>query len=80
MKLTQLHYFVTVCRYGSIARAVDVLHISQPSISAVIRELEYEFGVNLFIREGKTLVLTHEGQILFEQAEDLLKHAEKIER
>ena len=40
MKLTQLHYFVTVCRYGSIARAVDILHISQPSISAAIRELE----------------------------------------
>lgn len=80
MKLSQLHYFVTVCRYGSIARAVDVLHISQPSISAAIRELEHEFGVNLFIREGKSLTLTHEGQSLFEQAEDLLKHAEKIER
>ena len=80
MKLTQLQYFVTVCRYGSIARAVDVLHISQPSISAAIRELEHEFGVNLFIREGRTLTLTHEGQSLFEQAEDLLKHAEKIER
>lgn len=80
MKLTQLHYFVTVCRYGSIARAVDVLHISQPSISAAIRELEHEFGVNLFIREGKSLTLTHEGQALFEQAEDLLKHAERIER
>lgn len=80
MKLTQLHYFVTVCRYGSIARAVNVLHISQPSISAAIKELEYEFGVNLFIREGKTLTLTHEGQLLYEQAEDLLKHAEKIER
>ncbi len=80
MKLTQLNYFTAVCRSGSIARATDILHISQPSVSAAIRELEGEFGVRLFLREGRNLTLTSEGQLLFELAEDLLAHAGRVEK
>ena len=43
MKLTQLRYFVTVCEFGTLAEAARILHITQPSISAALKELEEEF-------------------------------------
>ena len=80
MKLTQLRYFVTVCEFGTLAEAARILHITQPSISAALKELEEEFGVRLFARQGRTLRLTEAGQTLYAQASDLLKHAENVEQ
>ncbi|MBO7289618.1 MAG: LysR family transcriptional regulator, partial [Clostridia bacterium] len=48
MNINQLKYFNTVCEYGKVSLASQILHISQPSLSAAIKELEHEFGVNLF--------------------------------
>jgi DNA-binding transcriptional LysR family regulator len=50
MKLQQLTYFITACQLGSISLAAEALHVSQPSISMAIRELEREFGVTLTVR------------------------------
>ena len=61
MKLSQLRYFQAACHLGSITAAAQLLHISQPSISAAIKELETEFGVSLLNRKYRGFSLTHEG-------------------
>lgn len=78
MKLLQLQYFVTACKYNNITRASEELHISQPSISNAIKELEAEFGVTLFKRLKKGFTLTREGELLLHHAQELLQHAERI--
>ena len=60
-----LRYFWTVAKEGSLSRAAAKLHVSQPSISEQIHELELSFGVKLFQREGRRNVLTDAGQIAF---------------
>ena len=50
MKLVQLEYFCAVSRCQSITQAASELYVTQPAISAAIRELEKEFSVNLFVR------------------------------
>lgn len=79
MKLTQLLYFQTVCHYNSVTKAAQVLNVSQPSISASIRNLEDEFGVNLFRRINQRLILTNEGSFLLEHATQLLDMADSLE-
>lgn len=78
MKLQQLRYFTATCRLGSISRAAEALHVSQPSVSMAIRELEREFGVALIARRYQGFSLTDEGAILQEMAESLLRHAEHV--
>jgi len=66
-----LRYFWTVAKEGSLARAAGKLHVSQPSISEQIRELESALGEKLFRREGRTNKLTDVGQVVFGYAEDI---------
>lgn len=77
MNLNQLSYFNAVCVHQSISKAADQLHISQPSLSAAIRELENEFGVTLFTRHYRGVRLTEEGQTLYALSKDLLSRAEQ---
>ena len=78
MKLTQLYYFQTICKYQNITRAATELHISQPSLSNAIKELENEFGVPLFFRLSKGLALTDEGRVLLAETDKLLQQAEHL--
>ena len=66
-----LRYFWTVAKEGSLARAAERLHVSQPSISEQIRELEEALGEKLFRREGRAKKLTEAGQIVFGFAEEI---------
>ena len=66
-----LRYFWTVAKEGSLARAAEKLHVSQPSISEQIRELESAFGEKLFQREGRNNKLTATGRIVFGYAEEI---------
>jgi len=66
-----LRYFWTVAREGSLARAAATLHVSQPSISEQIRELESALGEKLFRREGRSNTLTDAGQIVLGFAEEI---------
>lgn len=66
-----LRYFWTVAKEGSLARAAAKLHVSQPSISEQIRELESAFGEKLFRREGRSNKLTDAGQVVFGYAEEI---------
>lgn len=80
MKLTQLEYFCQVYRLGSVSRAAEALNMTQPSISAAIRELETEFGMTLFAREGRGIRPTGQGDIFYEHAQSLLTHAGSFSR
>ena len=73
MTLVQLRYFRAVCAHKNITRAARELHISQPSLSKSIRDLERELGLSLFYRLHTGLVLTEEGTRLLEAAEALLR-------
>jgi len=66
-----LHYFWTVAREGSIARATKVLGVAQPTISGQIRELERAIGEKLFERRGRNLVLTGTGHVVARYAEEI---------
>lgn len=79
MKLTQLRYFQTICKHNNLTRAAAELHVSQPSLSNAMRELEEEFGISLFYRLSKGLALTKEGRFLLEEADKLLAQADRLE-
>lgn len=77
--LKQLRYFVATAEAGSVTGAGQVLHVSQPSISAAIQQLEERFGVTLFIRHhAQGLSLTTAGRRLLNEAKSLLSHAEDL--
>jgi DNA-binding transcriptional LysR family regulator len=78
LKLSQLRYFQTICKYNNITRASNALHVSQPSLSNVIKDLEAEFGVTLFYRLSKGLVLTEEGALFLDKATDILERADAL--
>ena len=72
MVLHQLKTFVTVAREGSITRASERLHLSQPAVSAHIKAIEETLGLSLFERTAKGMSLTSDGQRLFDKAEQTL--------
>lgn len=83
MELRVLHYFLAVAREQSILRAAESLHLSQPTLSTQIRNMEEELGKQLFIRGTKgsrKITLTEEGMILKKRAEEILNLVEKTEK
>lgn len=66
-----LRYFWTVAKEGSLARAAAKLHVSAPSISEQVRELESALGEKLFRREGRNNKLTEAGQVVLGYAEEI---------
>jgi LysR family transcriptional activator of nhaA len=66
-----LRYFWIVAKEGGLRQAAARLHVSQPSISAQIRELEEALGERLFRRQGRTNVLTDAGQIALRYADEI---------
>ena len=61
MEIRVLRYFLTVVREKGINRAAEVLHITQPTLSRQLSQLEKEVGVTLFHRGSKKITLTNEG-------------------
>lgn len=78
MELRILQYFLAVVREENISRAADVLHITQPSLSRQMAQLENELGAQLFVR-GKHLQLTDAGVMLRRRAEEVVDLMGKIE-
>ena len=66
-----LLYFWAVAKEGSLRRASEVLHVSQPSISAQLKQLEDSLGAALFTRTTRRLVLTDTGQTVLQYAEEI---------
>ena len=66
-----LLYFYIVAREGSIARATEVLNLTQPTISAQLRALEESLGEKLFEKSGRKLVLTEIGKVVYRYADEI---------
>ncbi|NWK83624.1 LysR family transcriptional regulator [Staphylococcus sp. GSSP0090] len=79
MELKTLHYFVRIAKEESITRAANALHITQPTLSRQIKDLEKELGVKLFNRSNHNIHLTDEGLLLKNRAEALLEMSDKIQ-
>ncbi|WP_279404005.1 LysR family transcriptional regulator [Secundilactobacillus kimchicus] len=65
MEIRVLRYFVAVVTERNISRAAEKLHISQPTISRQLKDLEAELGVTLFERGSRTIGLTSAGKYFF---------------
>lgn len=76
MTLKQLEYFLAVCKYENITRAAENLHVSQPSITTSIKNLEEYLGVALIDRSSKKISITEEGKLLAKRAVKILKSVE----
>jgi DNA-binding transcriptional LysR family regulator len=72
MDIYQLRTFVVVAREGSVTRASEVLHLSQPAVSAHIKAMEDGLGLSLFQRTPRGMSLTRDGQRLLSKAEQTL--------
>lgn len=71
MDIRLLTYFIAVAKHQNITHAAKSLHIAQPALSVAIKKLEAQLELELFRREQRKLLLTHEGEVL-------LLHAKKI--
>lgn len=76
--LRLIRYFVTVAEEGNVTRAAERLHISQPSLSAAIQQLESQLGVELVVRIGRRIEITPAGELLHDRGRDLLNQADAI--
>lgn len=77
MELRDLRYFSAVAEELHFGRAAERLHMTQPALSRQIQALETELGVQLFQRTKRNVQLTMAGQTLFEEAKQILHHAEQ---
>ena len=80
MEIRVLRYFLTVVREQSITKAAEVLHITQPTLSRQLAQLEDDIGVRLFDRGSRKISLTNEGMLLRRRAEEILQLVDKTEK
>jgi DNA-binding transcriptional LysR family regulator len=78
MDLRHLRTFITVVEQGTVSRASQQLHVAQPALSRQINDLEAEFGVKLFDRVRRRLVLTGDGEQLLEHCRTVLGAADGL--
>ena len=70
MEFRVLKYFLVIAREKNITRASKLLHITQPTLSRQIQQLEQEFGTELFKRGKHNLTLTTAGMLLYRRAQE----------
>lgn len=78
MTLNQLYYFQMIAKYENYHKAAEELYISQPSLSRSIASLETEFGISLFEKSGRGIVLTKGGQLFLEYAQRIIEDCEIV--
>lgn len=79
LDLRQLRYFIAVAETENVARAAELLHISQSPLSRQIKQLEEQLGVLLFERQRQRIRLTQEGRDLLGEARALMANAQRVE-
>ena len=77
MELRVLRYFLGVAREGSMTGAARRLHVTQPTLSRQLQDLEEELGQKLFLRGSHSVTLTREGMLLRKRAEEILEMVQK---
>ena len=79
MEFRVLQYFLAVAREQSVSGAAEYLHLSQPTLSRQLKDLEEELGKQLFIRGNRKITLTDEGMTLRKRAEEIVQLVKKTE-
>ena len=79
MTLTQLKYVIAIAEYGSISLAARQLFVTQPSMTAALRDLEQEIGKDLFVRNSRGVQLTEEGTRFLGYANQVMQQMEMLE-
>lgn len=79
MEIRVLRYFLTVAREGSITAAANYLHLTQPTLSRQLKDLEEELGQTLLIRKSHRVTLTPEGMLLRKRAEEIIAMVDKTQ-
>lgn len=80
MELRHLRYFLAVAREGNVTRAAASLHVTQPTLSRQLADLEQELGRELLVRESRGVTLTDDGMLLRKRAEEIVALADRTER
>ena len=80
MELRVLQYFLAVAKEQNISAAAQSLHLTQPTLSRQLKELEEELGKQLMIRGNRTITLTEEGMLLRKRAEEILELVDRTQR
>lgn len=80
MELRVLGYFLAVAREENFTRAAEQLHVTQPTLSRQIADLEAELGVKLFVRSNHNIILTEDGMLLKRRAQELVSLAERTKQ
>lgn len=78
MRIEQLEYLTAVTRHGSLRRASEHLHLSQPALSESVRNLERELGVNLLDRRRSGARISRDGRDLLQPMQDVLDAVERL--
>lgn len=78
MTLLQLSYFVEICRAENFTRAAEAKHVTQPTMTNVVKDLETEFRIRLLDRSNKAVLLTAAGEEFLEMAVSLLDYADHM--
>lgn len=77
MELRVLKYFLAIAKEENMSRAAEILHVTQPTLSKQIKDLEEELGKKLFVRSNYSMHLTAQGQILYKRAKDIVGLADE---
>ena len=80
MELRHLRYFLAVAREGNVTHAAASLHVTQPTLSRQLADLEQELGRELLVRESRGVTLTDDGMLLRKRAEEIVALADRTER
>ena len=78
MDIRALRYFTETVRLNSFSRAADVLHVTQSTVSKMVRQLEDEVDAPLLIRDGRRLALTDTGRVVYEQGQQILASMQRL--
>jgi DNA-binding transcriptional LysR family regulator len=78
LDLRLVRYFVAVAQAANVTRAAERLHLSQPALSASVKQLEQHLGVALLERDGRGVALTAAGELLLRRGLELLEHADAV--
>ena len=80
MELRTLRYFLTTANEGNITKAAEILHVTQPTLSRQLMELEWELGTTLILRGKKGVTLTDDGLFFRQRAEEIVELADRAEK
>jgi DNA-binding transcriptional LysR family regulator len=80
MDIRSLRYFIETARLASFTRAAETLHVTQSTISKMVRQLEDEIGTPLLVRDGRRLSLTDTGSVVFQRGEEILATLRQLQR